>query len=89
MQESNPTKKLIQYLKKNIAKGYTEDSLRFALIRQGYSRTMVDRAIQQLHRELAQKAPILKEKPVITHQIIDETNRPITIKKSWWKRIFG
>ncbi len=68
-------------------KGYTLESLRWALVKQGYSRTAIDKAIERIHKELAEKAPILKEKPVISYQIIDENDNPITIKKSFWKRL--
>jgi hypothetical protein len=89
MEEHNYRKKIIEYLKKNLKKGYTLESLRWALIGQGYSRTSVERAIEELNKELARKAPVLKEEPVIKYEIIDEQDRPIKIKKSWWKRIFG
>jgi len=82
-------RKLVDYFKKNLAKGYTVDSLKWALINQGYSRAAVDIAIQQANKELAEKAPVLKEKPVIKYEIIDEYDNPIKIKKSWWKRLFG
>jgi hypothetical protein len=88
MQYNNPRKKIIEYLRKNLKKGYTVDSLKFALINQGYTRTLVERAIDDLQKELAQKAPVLKEKPKIVHQIIDEHDRPVQIKKSWLQRIF-
>jgi len=89
MAENDYKRKLINYLKKNLRKGYTEDSLRWALVNQGYSRTAVEDAIQKAHQELAAKAPILKEKPKIKYEIVDEYNKPIVLKKSWWKRIFG
>ena len=82
-------RKMIEYFKKNLKKKYTEDSLRFSLLSQGYSRTSVEISLQIAHQELAAEAPILKEKPVITHEIIDEYDRPITIKKSWWKKLLG
>lgn len=81
--------KLVNYFKKNLAKGYTPDSLRFALMSQGYSKTSVDTALEKANFELASKAPVLKEKPKIVHQIIDEYDRPIILKKPWWKRLFG
>ena len=87
MAESN-RKKLINYLKKNLAKGYTLDSLQLALIRQGYTRMIVERAIKDVTDELAKKAPILKEKPRIKYEIIDRENKPVIIKKSWLRRIF-
>ncbi len=82
-------KKLISYFKKNLKKGYTEDSLKFALISQGYSRAIVEDALKNAHKQLAKKAPVLKEKPKIKHYIIDEYNKPIKIKKPWWKKLFG
>ena len=85
----NYIKNLVDYFKKNLKKGYTSDSLKLALIRQGYSKTTVERAIEQAHKELAEKAPKLKEKPIIKYEIIDENDQPITIKKSLWKKWFG
>lgn len=82
-------RKLVNYFKKNLKKGYTEESLKWALINQGYSRSIVEMALENAHKELAEKAPVLKEKPVINYQIIDENNNPITIRKPWWKRVFG
>jgi len=80
--------KLKDYIKKNLKKGYTEDSLKWALIGQGYTRSIVERAIDQVNMELAEKAPVLKSKPIIRYQIIDEHDNPVIIKKPWWKKIF-
>lgn len=88
MEETDYKRKIISYLKKNISKGYTLDALKYALINQGYSRSAIDKAIIQANKELAEKAPILKEKPKIKYQIIDEQNKPIKIKFPFWKRIF-
>jgi len=85
----NYKKNLINYFKKNLKKGYTVKALKWALIEQGYSRTIVERAIEQTNKELAEQAPILKAKPKIKYEIIDEYNNPITIKKSWWKKFLG
>ena len=82
-------RKLVNYFKKNLVKGYTPDSLKFALMSQGYSKTAVDTAYEDSIMELAVKAPILEEKPKIKYEIIDEYDKPIVIKKSWWKRIFS
>ena len=81
-------RKLVNYFKKNLSKGYTLDSLKFALMSQGYSRAIVEAAIDQAHKELAEKAPVLKDKPKIKYEIIDEYDKPVRIKKSWWRRIF-
>jgi len=82
-------RKIVEYLKKNLAKGYTLESLQIALLNQGYSRAIIERAVEQMNKELAKIAPVLKEKPRIIHEIMDEHNKPIIIKKSWWKRAFG
>jgi len=89
MAEISYRKNLVDYIKKNLSKGYTVDSLKWALINQGYSRIEVSRAIEQANKELAKKAPILKEKPIIRYEILDEHDNPITIKKPWWKRFLG
>jgi hypothetical protein len=77
--------KLVEYFKKNLRKGYTEESLKWALVNQGYSRTMIDSAIERTHKELAEEAPILKEKPIINYEVLDENDKLVDIKKPWWK----
>ena len=89
MDKTDYRRNLIDYFKKNLAKGYTVDALKFALMNQGYSKIIVERAIQQTNKELSKKAPILKEKPQIKYEIIDENDKVITIKKPLWKRILG
>jgi hypothetical protein len=81
-------RKLVNYIKKNFKKGYTEESLKWALINQGYSRILVEKAIETANKELAESAPVIKEKPKISYQIVDEYNRPVKVKRPWWKRIF-
>ena len=88
MREIEQLRKLTDYIKKNLKKGYTLESLKWALIGQGYSRTAVEKAVEQVNKELAKEAPVLKEKPIIRHEIFDESNMPIP-RKSWWRRLFG
>ena len=89
MKEAEYKRKLIDYLKKNFKKGNTQESLKWALVKQGYSRTVVDAAINEANKELSREAPVIKERPVITHEIIGENNQPISLQKPWWKRFFG
>ena len=89
MRENDYRRQLVNYFKKNLSKNYTSDSLKLALINQGYSRTAVERTLEQAHKELAEEAPKLKEKPRIKYEIIDEDDKPITIKKSWWRKWIG
>ena len=82
-------KGLIDYFKRNLKKGYTPSTLKVALISQDYSKVAVEEAFRRATMELAEKAPVLKEKPVIKYEIINEDDKAITIKKSWFRRIFG
>ena len=87
MKRSEYKEKLVQYFKKNLKKGYTEDSLKFALIRQGYSRVVVEEALRDVHLELASQAPVLEDKPEIKYEFLDGEDG--LVKKPWWKRMFG
>jgi len=89
MEGSDYKRKMIDYLRRNLKKGYTEDSLKWALTNQGYSKISIEDALRRVHMELAQKAPILKEKPVIKYEVIDQTGKAIEVKKSFWDRFFG
>ena len=75
---------IVKYIKKNLAKGYTLESLKWALLNQGYSRTSVDNAIKLTNEELSKEAPLLKEKPKITveREPFYEETKP----KSFWKK---
>jgi hypothetical protein len=81
---------VVEYLKRNLKKGYTEEALRWALVNQGYSRSVVDASINQANKEMADVAPIVKEKPKITYNVYDEQDNPVFVKlkKPFWKRIF-
>jgi hypothetical protein len=80
--------KLVEYLKKNIKKGYSIESLKFALIRQGYAKIIVENAITEANKELAKIVPVFKEKPHIKYEVLDSYNNPVKIKKPFLRRIF-
>lgn len=80
---------LVGHIKKNLKKGYTEEALKWALINQGYTRSIVENSIEEAHKQLAEEIPVIKEKPRIRYEIYDEHNRPIKVKKPFLKRIFG
>ena len=76
---------ITSYIKKNLKKGYTKESLRWALVSQGYSKMEIQRAFERADKELSAEAPILKTKPEIEYKatpIVEE-------KKSFWKKWFG
>ena len=86
MEKKNYIGTLVEYVKKNLKKGYTKESLKWALIKQGHSRLEVEKAITQVDAELAHQAPILKTKPEITLEVIEPRNAVVE-KKSFWKKI--
>lgn len=89
MSESLRIRRLVEYLKKNSSKGYTLESLKWALIKQGYQRIEVFRAVEIANQELAEKAPKLEDKPIVKYEIYDQNNNLIPFRKPWWKKIFG
>jgi len=85
MVENTYKTRLVEYAKRNLRKGYPVDTLRIALINQGYMRTMVDESLKEAIRQMALDAPVIKEKPQIEHEVI--TEEPIIEKKSFWRKI--
>lgn len=88
---------LASYVKRNLSKGYTLDSLRFALLGQGYSRSAVSRAIKIANQQLAIEVPKMKEKPVIRYEIVYDKSRggekqgrkKAGKKRGFWQKIMN
>lgn len=89
MRETEQRRIIVEYIKRNLKKGYTLEALKWALINQEYSKVLVDKALEQATKEMSEEAPILRERPKINYQIVDENNNPVEVKKPFWKRIFG
>ena len=84
----NYLQNLVDYVKKNLAKGYSLESLKWALINQGHSRIEVDKSIKEAQAELARTEPRLKVQPAVF------PSEPIQVEvepepKSLWKKLFG
>ena len=80
---------LADYIKRNLSKGYTLDSLKFSLQTQGYSRVSVDNAIKLANEQLASLAPPMKEKPQITYKLITpDSTYAYERKKGFLRKIF-
>lgn len=77
---------LSEYLIKNLKKGYTKESLKWALINQGYSKIEVTKAMQRAEERMASEAPLLKSYPEITRTIEPIEDEP---RKGFWSRLFG
>jgi hypothetical protein len=80
---------IIDYIKKNIKKGYTIESLKYALLNQGYSRITIENSIKESQKEIAKKIPKLNEKPLIKYELYDSENKLIKKnKKSFFSKLF-
>ena len=79
------TQDIADYIKKNLKKGYTLDSLRFSLISQGYSKISVENAIDLANKQMAKEIPQIKERPEIIYKVVTETVK--TEPKSFWKKL--
>ena len=80
----------VNYIKKNLEKGYNKDSLKWALISQGTSRSEVDKAFIQAEKEIANETAMRVQKlnsaslPPKIEPIIDD--KP---KKGFFAKLFG
>lgn len=83
--DKNYVSELAEYVKRNLKRGYTKESLKWALVNQGHSRMEVDKAMRLVDASLASEAPILRTKPEISVEVIP-MEEP---KKSFWKKLFG
>lgn len=76
---------LTEYIKSNLKKGYTKESLKWALIDQGNSKIEVERAFKKVDEELARKAPVLKTKPIIKYEVVEP--KGYTPKVSFFQKL--
>ena len=83
LRDTDYIQQLVNYLKKNLAKGYTMEALKWALINQGHSRNSVYKAVEVANEQLALQAPKLVEKPVIKVEVEPK----IEPKPGLWSKI--
>jgi SOS response regulatory protein OraA/RecX len=86
MREIDHAKPIVEYLRKNMAKGYKPQDLKWALINQGYSRMEVDKAIKMVSEFEALQRPKKIEEPKV-EPIVEMPEVPA--KKGFFKRLFG
>jgi hypothetical protein len=79
---------LAEYVKKNLKKGYTKESLKWALVNQGHSKIEVEKAMAKVEKDLAEEAPLLKTKPEISVEVVEPKDAELK-PKSFFKRLFG
>lgn len=75
---------ILDYIKKNVAKGYKPQDLKWALISQGYSKIEVDKALKEYEELKAlQKPKVVVEMPKT--EIMTEAPKVQPEKKAWYK----
>ena len=79
-------RKLADYLKRNSAKGYQLDTLRWALIKQGHTRTCVEKSIEVATKEMSATASKLEIREERKVEILEG---PKVEKKGFFARLFG
>jgi len=86
---NNQTQKIVEYLRKNMKKGYKLDGLYYALMKQGYSRTSINHALEIIKKQRVQEKRE-PEKPKITYESYENigTKEPEKPKKSFFKKLF-
>src|SRR3989338_3625907 len=72
-------------MKKNLKKGYTKESLKWALIGQGYSKIEVEKALKLVDKQLANEVHPLKTRPEIKYEAV-APKQYYEEKKSLWRR---
>lgn len=81
---------LKDHIKANLKKGYTSETLKWALINQGYSKSIIEKVFTEYkseRQETPKKAPKFKEKPVIKYKVYDQNNKLVSTEhKSLWRK---
>jgi hypothetical protein len=89
MSDNNPIiQRVVEYLTKNLEKGYDLDALKIALMKQGYARSNVQRAIEIIEERKSSK--LKAEKARISYELYDKDDKILfrDEKKPFWKRLF-
>lgn len=82
--EDESVKSIVEYLEKNINKGYKLEELKWALVNQKRSKIEIEKAIKIIEarrpkpkEELPKQIEVIEEMPIVAE------------KKGFWKKLFG
>ena len=96
LRDEDYIKETVDYLRRNMEKGYSLEELKWALINQGKSRVLVEKSVETIQKEQAQQNEIkaMQSKPVQQQivQVLDEKDvqeQEHQRKKGFFLRIFG
>lgn len=83
---------LVEYLRKNLQKGYKIDQLRWALVKQGYSRVAIEKAIEIIEKEFPKVKKEQKKEEISPPSVEPpkiEKEEPEKKKKGFFSWLFG
>jgi len=84
MSKKDFIQEIVDYIRKNLKKGYKKESLKWALIQQGYSKMEVEKAFDIVGNELS-----IKEDLPENETEVKQEKQIIIEKKPFWKKILG
>jgi len=76
---------ILTYLRKNLSKGYKPETLKWALINEGYSRIEVEKGMKQIQEELDRERKIAESKALKeaeTQALIISEEMPQEVEKT-------
>lgn len=79
---------ILDYIKRNLAKGYSKESLKWTLVKQGNSKVEVEKAIEQAEMEISREKARSIEKPIITQSVEPLTQEQMP-KQSFLGKVKG
>jgi SOS response regulatory protein OraA/RecX len=81
----------VNYIKRNLQKGYNKDSLKWALVSQGNSKQEVDKAFLQAEKEMANEsaAEARRLQSMQPQPKIEPIMPEVEKKKGFFSRLFG
>lgn len=87
IRETNQLKPLIEYIQRNLRKGYKLEDLKWALVNQGHSRVSIDKAITFINELQEAQKPKKQELP---QPEVSFTEMPqVQEEKSFWGKMKG
>lgn len=87
IREKSHLRDMTDHIKKNVQKGYSLESLRWALVKQGHHKHDIERALKSAQDEMTQEAARTSQqaasRPAPTIEPVTEPSKP------FWKKLFG
>ncbi len=85
--EKETVTKIVEYVEKNLKKGYKSEELKWALINQKYSKIEIEKAMAIISARTAKAEKEQKEKEIKTAIVVEEIKPEV--KESFSKKFFS